>query len=186
MVVGSSHHSGLGAVLAGSVGRALLQGAPCPVAVAPRAYDTQEVDRLRVVGVGFDGTPEAESALDGAIDLARAAEATIRVIAALTPIQGPYDNASRYDALRAKAAAAVDRCPPELRAEVRIRNGAAIGVLRAEADLGIDLLLLGSRSYGPMLRTMLGSVSAELMRSAPCPLLVFPRGLGRHHGREGR
>jgi nucleotide-binding universal stress UspA family protein len=34
LVVGSSHHSGLGAVLAGSVGRALLHGAPCPVALA--------------------------------------------------------------------------------------------------------------------------------------------------------
>jgi nucleotide-binding universal stress UspA family protein len=41
--------------------------------------------------------------------------------------------------------------------------------------MGIDLLVLGSRGYGPALRTMLGSATSELMRSAPCPLLVFPR-----------
>jgi hypothetical protein len=51
--------------------------------------------------------------------------------------------------------------------------------------MGIDLLVVGSRSYGPVLRTMLGSVTAELTRSAPCPLLVFPRGSGRHHVRPG-
>jgi nucleotide-binding universal stress UspA family protein len=185
LVVGSSHHSGLGAVLAGSVGRALLQGGPCPVAVAPRGYHAEDVDRLRVIGVGFDGSAEAEGALDGAIELAQAAEATMRVIAALTPIEGAYDNASRYDALREKLAAAVDRCPPELRADARTRNGAATEVLRAEADMGVDLLVLGSRGYGPLMRTMLGSITAELMRSAPCPLLMFPHGAGAEHGHAG-
>ncbi len=178
LVVGSSHHSGLGAVLAGSVGRAVLQGAPCPVALAPRGYHAQDVDRLRVLGVGFDGSAEAERALGGAIDLARRAEATMRVIVALTPLEGPYDNLSRHETLREAAGTAVERCPPQLRAEGRIRTGAAATVLREEADMGIDLLMLGSRGYGPLLRTWLGSVAAELMQSAPCPLLVFPRGTG--------
>lgn len=185
LAIGSSHHSGLGAVLAGSVGRALLQGAPCPVAIAPRGYHTQEVDRLRVLGVGFDGTPDARRALDGAIELAHAAETTMRVIAALTPVEGPYDDASRHDRLQEALGAAVDGCPRALRAEGRARRGAATTVLRDEAELGIDLFVLGSRGYGPLMRTMLGSVTAELMRSAPCPLLVFPRGAGGDHGHPG-
>jgi nucleotide-binding universal stress UspA family protein len=175
LVVGSSHHSGLGAVLAGSVGRALLQGAPCPVALAPRGYHKQDVDRLRVLGVGFDGSAEAERALDETIELARGAEATMRVIAALTPVEGPYDGVSRHETLQEEVGAAVDRCPPELRADGRTRKGAAVAVLRDEADMGIDLLVLGSRGYGPVLRTWLGSVTAELVRSAPCPLLLVPR-----------
>jgi nucleotide-binding universal stress UspA family protein len=175
LVVGSSHHSGLGAVLAGSVGRALLYGAPCPVALAPRGYHTQDVDRLRVLGVGYDGSAEAERALDGAIELAQRAEATMRVIAALTPVEGPYDNVSRHDTLQGAVGAAVERCPPELRADGRTRRGPAAAVLREEADMGIDLLVLGSRGYGAVLRTWLGSVTAELARSAPCPLLLFPR-----------
>jgi nucleotide-binding universal stress UspA family protein len=179
LVVGSSHHSGLGAVLAGSVGRALLQGAPCPVAVAPRGYHTQDVDRLRVLGVGYDGTAEAEHALEGAIELALTAEATMRVIAALTPIEGGYDDASRHGTLEEKLRAAVERCPRELRADGRARRGAATDVLRDEAEMGIDLLVLGSRGYGPVMRTMLGSVSTDLMRSAPCPLFVFTRAARR-------
>ena len=39
------------------------------------------------------------------------------------------------------------------------------------------LLVVGSRGYGPLRRVLLGSVSTELVRSAPCPLIVTPRGM---------
>lgn len=176
LVVGSSHRSRLGALMAGSVGKALLQGAPCPVAIAPRGYSTQDVDRLRVVEVGFDGSPEAELALDGAIELALAAEATVRLVAALTPVHTPYDDAGRHDVLRDALDSARDRCPPELRADARARTGDPTVVLRDEAEMGVDLLVVGSRGYGPAMRTMLGSIAAELIAWAPCPVLVYPRG----------
>jgi nucleotide-binding universal stress UspA family protein len=178
LVVGSSHHSGFGAVLAGSVGRALLEGGPCAVALAPRGYRDEGVDRLRVFGVGFDATPGAERALDGAIDLAQLSEATMRVIAALTPVEHTYDNAARHGTLQEAVADAVRRCPPELRADVRARKGPATEVLRGEAEMGLDLLVLGSHGYGPVLRTLVGSVSADLMRAAPCPVLVIPSTVG--------
>ncbi|MBN9622101.1 MAG: universal stress protein, partial [Actinobacteria bacterium] len=38
-----------------------------------------------------------------------------------------------------------------------------------------DLLMVGSRSYGPLARTLLGSVSSALIHEAPCPVLVVPR-----------
>lgn len=174
LVIGSSHHAGLGAVVAGSVGREVLQRAPCTVALAPRGYRDED-DRLRVIGVGYDATPAAEHALAGAIEVARGAEGTMRVIGALTPMQGPHDNVGRHDALRDAVSAAVDRCPPELRADPRARPGDAAEVLRDEAEMGLDLLAIGSHGYGPVLRALVGSVSAKLMRAAPCPLLVFPR-----------
>jgi nucleotide-binding universal stress UspA family protein len=179
LVVGSSHHSGLGAVLAGSVGRALLQGAPCPVAIAPRDYRSQDLDRLRVLQIGYDGSPEAERALDGAIELALAAEATMRLVAVLTPVQTANDSSARHDALREAVGAARDRCPAELRADARARTGDAATILRDEAEMGVDLLVVGSRGYGPALRTMLGSVAAELIAWAPCPVLVYPRAASR-------
>jgi nucleotide-binding universal stress UspA family protein len=177
LVIGSSHHSGLGAVLAGSVGRGLLHGPPCPVALAPRGYREQEVDRLRVLGVGYDATPGAERALDGAIELAQGAEATMRLIAALTPIDPRWENGSRHGTLQEAVSDAVDRCPRELRADPRPRKGAAAAVLRDEADMGIDLLVLGSHGYGPVLRRLVGSVSADLLQSPPCPVLVIPNTL---------
>ena len=38
-----------------------------------------------------------------------------------------------------------------------------------------DLLVLGSRAYGPVRRALLGSVSTATVRHAPCPVLVTPR-----------
>jgi len=39
----------------------------------------------------------------------------------------------------------------------------------------VDLLVVGSRSYGPVKRLMLGSTSNHLQRHARCSLLVLPR-----------
>ena len=38
-----------------------------------------------------------------------------------------------------------------------------------------DLLVLGSRAYGPVRRALLGSVSTATVRHAACPVLVTPR-----------
>ena len=39
----------------------------------------------------------------------------------------------------------------------------------------VDLLIVGSRSYGPMHRMFLGTTSTYLTRHLGCPLLVLPR-----------
>ena len=39
----------------------------------------------------------------------------------------------------------------------------------------LDLLVVGSRSYGPVRRLVLGSTSQYLERYARCSLLVMPR-----------
>jgi nucleotide-binding universal stress UspA family protein len=44
----------------------------------------------------------------------------------------------------------------------------------AEA-LPADLLVVGSRGYGPLGAVLLGSTSIPLARAARCPLLVTPR-----------
>jgi nucleotide-binding universal stress UspA family protein len=39
-----------------------------------------------------------------------------------------------------------------------------------------DLAIVGSRGYGPLRSVLLGSVSAQLVREAACPVMVVPRG----------
>ena len=69
--------------------------------------------------------------------------------------------------------------------EIAERHGAALEV-RAVADgdpveelatmaEGLDLLVVGSRAYGPSGRLLSGETSTALARRAPCPLLVVPR-----------
>ena len=46
----------------------------------------------------------------------------------------------------------------------------------ADACEGIvDLLVTGSRGYGPVQRALMGSVAEALMEGAPHPVLVLPR-----------
>jgi len=40
----------------------------------------------------------------------------------------------------------------------------------------VDLLVLGSRRFGPASRLLLGTTSDEVVRQAACPVLVLPRG----------
>lgn len=40
----------------------------------------------------------------------------------------------------------------------------------------LDLLVMGSRGYGPVRSALLGAISAEVTRTASCPVLVTPRG----------
>ena len=40
----------------------------------------------------------------------------------------------------------------------------------------VDLVVCGSRGYGPIESVLLGSVSHGLLRDARCPVVVIPRG----------
>jgi nucleotide-binding universal stress UspA family protein len=179
IVLGSTHRAGLGRVVPGSVAERLLSGAPCPVAIAPRGY---EPDELRVLAVGFDGSGEADVALALAAAIGRAADATLRVIAVEEPRASPA--AAQVEAIAAthdipdlqeRLHAAVADLDPALRAlPVRERGNPAVELVE-RAEEGVDLLVLGSRGYGPLRAVLLGSVSARAIGEAPCPVLVTPR-----------
>ena len=72
---------------------------------------------------------------------------------------------------------AVEALPRTLRPVARLLEGAPVAALAAEAE-GLDLLCVGSHGYGPLGRVLLESVSAGLVKTAPCPLLVVPHGAG--------
>jgi nucleotide-binding universal stress UspA family protein len=65
--------------------------------------------------------------------------------------------------------------PEELGVEPRRLEGAAAPELEKACAEGVDLLVLGSRGYGPVMRVLLGSTSGHVFRHAPCPLLVTRR-----------
>lgn len=184
LVVGSYGKATLGRVLAGSVAQRLLQGSPCAVAVAPAGYRNTEPG-LRVLAVGYDGLPEAKEALAAAVEIAEAAGATLRIYAVVEPpsswVTGYATSdyaASMREYLREQVDNALELVPEPLRPADELLKGEPATALREEAEKGVDLLCVGSRGYGPVRRVLLGSVSAELVQSAPCPVLVVPRGAG--------
>jgi nucleotide-binding universal stress UspA family protein len=46
----------------------------------------------------------------------------------------------------------------------------------AEATADFDLIVAGSRSYGPVKGTLLGSATRRLLAESRCPVLILPRG----------
>ncbi|MGN6201747.1 MAG: universal stress protein, partial [Solirubrobacterales bacterium] len=48
-------------------------------------------------------------------------------------------------------------------------------IAEACEEAAAELLVCGSRHYGPVLRVLLGSVSTQLAHKAACAVLVVPR-----------
>ena len=188
VVIGSSHHGPVGRTLSGSVGASLMHGAPCAIAVAPRGYG--EASRgLEKLGVAFDGSPEAWAALETGIGIAERTHAQPTVISVADFPQ--YGYATTWSILGAAEMRdleheektrlqelAVARIPASLDGDGRVLTGDA-GTLLSDASGEFDLLVAGSRAYGPLRRTLLGSTTRRLIRSSACPVLVIPRGAGR-------
>jgi nucleotide-binding universal stress UspA family protein len=181
VVVGSTHRGRIGAVLAGDDAAATLHGAPCPVAVAPRGLAGREWAAVTKIGVGFDGSPESRQALALALGLARSAEAEVLVRSVVAPTVADPD-ASAYDEdwlERARATAVADLREALDGADAETSGAVVAGTpVQALTILSerVDLLVVGSRAWGPVRRILLGSTAVRLMREARCPLLVLPRG----------
>ena len=170
--VGSSRRGLLGRVLIADDTSAALNGAPCSIAIAPTNY-SQQPRALREIGVGYDGSPESEHALSVARTLARVCGAKL---SALEAVSVPSD--------AFLGPGAVDNTPERLLEDARGRI-AALGDVEPHAAYGqpaeelalysgsLDLLIVGSRGYGPIGRLIHGSTSQQLAHSARCPLLVL-------------
>lgn len=190
IVLGSTHRGPVGRIYPGSVAERLLHGAPCAVAVAPRGFASQADGEPRVLAVAFDGSPESDSALEVARGLAEASAATVRVVAVHEPFASPTAGlapmgaadvgaVTHREAMEEHLHKVVGALPATVRAKGLLLKGQAAEELLKETELGVDLLLMGSRGHGPLGRVLLGGVSAKVVRSAPCPVLVMPRSVVR-------
>lgn len=177
IVVGSTHHGPIGRVLAGTVAAPLFHGAPCAVLVAPRGWSRREHPGFGRIGVAYDGSDEAKMALATAEELAKAFDATLRVITIAPYVDFPRSDSTPVvpEAFAETLKEGVKLLSPGVETERVLRQGRAATDLALQG-VELDLLVAGSRGYGPVRRTLIGSVSGELVRFAPCPVLVVPRG----------
>ena len=180
IVVGSPHRGAVGRVVIGSVADGLLHGAPCEVIVASRGYAAEEQGPFRTIAVAYDDTLEAKAALARAEAIALACRATITVYTVSAP-PAVVPGASGYaPAMPPEAGAIVTRTVKAVDERLAATGRALSGVpgpaiVEACEEAGADLLVAGSRGYGPVRRVLLGSVSTQLAHKAPCPVLVVPR-----------
>jgi nucleotide-binding universal stress UspA family protein len=166
LVVGSRGRGSVAGTVLGSVSRACLLHAPCPVAVVHHAGPTE---RSRIV-VGVDGSPGARAALDWAYAEARLRDVGVYAVCA-------YDEPWAIAAAGMSSAAAV----AELRTALAVEADGVLEAAREEApdSVGVTgeairsaagpalvgaaegsaLLVVGSRGRGGFKSLLLGSVS---------------------------
>ncbi|MGO9320121.1 MAG: universal stress protein [Solirubrobacteraceae bacterium] len=177
LVVGSCRHSSFGRAMLGDDTRAALNGAPCAVAIAARGYGGRAGNPITKVGVAYNGSPESERALATAREVAQPTSASIVALEvvsipsyAFTGLMAPSIGNS-IDLMITEANARMSQLPD-------VEGRAVYGLPGEElAAFGedVDLLVVGSRGYGPVRRLVLGSTSDYLERHARCSLLVLPR-----------
>ncbi|HEX5592041.1 MAG TPA: universal stress protein [Solirubrobacterales bacterium] len=180
IVVGSPHRGPVGRTLIGSVADGLLHGAPCEVIVAPRGYAEEEHGPFRTIAVAYDGTDEAEAALKRAEAIALECRATIVVFTVSAPPTVIPGATGYTPAVPPEAGSIVTGTVRAVDERLAATGRALAGVpgpaiVAACEEAGADLLVSGSRHYGPMLRVLLGSVSTQLAHKAACPVLMVPR-----------
>jgi nucleotide-binding universal stress UspA family protein len=192
LVVGSRHDGPLGRVLPGTTVERLLHGAPCPVAVVPAGWETR--GGVRCIGVAYVDTEEGREALHAAHALARRADADLRVLTVVKPTFAMYSETEPRETVypaktieevegehrvRAEQAlrAAVAELGPDVSSETEafVDDDPADTLVRVSQHL--DLLVCGSRGYGPVRAVLLGGVSGRVAVGAHCPVVVLPRGV---------
>jgi len=190
LVIGSTQRGSVGRLLPGSTAQRLMHGAPCPLAVVPHGW-TQS-GPLSTIGVAFVDTPEGRAALDGALALARRADAGLRVLS-VTKAHGfdrtfgggdPLTPAVTFEDVAGEIRGATERAVAEATAgdgDVEIEPDVSVGdpaELLIAASEHLDLLICGSRGYGPSRAVLLGGVSRRVTAEAHCPVIVLVRGPG--------
>jgi nucleotide-binding universal stress UspA family protein len=176
IVVGSCSHGAFGRAVLGDDTRAALNGAPCAVAIAPLGYAEHPIP-IAKVGVAYNSSPESAAALAMARELAASTRATVHALevvmiptVAYTVIIPP--------ALGDSVDLMIQEANSRMKEMTDVDGHAVYGLAGEElAAFGdqVDLLVIGSRSYGPVKRLVLGSTSDYLERHARCSLLVLPR-----------
>lgn len=188
LVLGSSRHAHEGHLRAGKRARQLLGQFACALAIAPKGLAKQDQPRLTRIGVGYDGGPESLAALDRAAALAAGAGAKLYVQGVLDDRLPPVGWTAlgrgtvsdlwqetireELDTLRQGLDSAVEALPVPVETEVRCGRPAD-SLLDLSRE--VDLLMIGSRRWGPVARVVLGSTGEALLHDATCPVMAVPR-----------
>lgn len=178
VVVGSPHRSALGRALIGSVAEALTHGSRAPVALAPHGHAETAPESLRTIAVAYDGTPESDAALRQAEGIALATGASLEVLTVVGPSAVVAKVLIESRSLTPKPYAVVEAAVAGVDEAIEVHTRELIGPTAeavANACENVDLLIAGSRDYGPLKRVLVGSVSSKLIHTAPCPVLIVPR-----------
>jgi nucleotide-binding universal stress UspA family protein len=184
IVLGSTHRGVLRRTGIGKTADRLLQGSSTPVIVAPRGTRDRLLPEPETIGCAYVPTPEGELALRRAADLAERSGALLKIFSVVAHgVEIPDRDRDRDQALVDQARSGIEQAverarsslPAHVKAETVLLEGGVVDSLSSIDCTEVQLLVCGSRGYGPVGRVLLGGVSGRLVRRALCPVMVVPR-----------
>ncbi len=182
VVLGSEPTAAPGHVAIGRRGRQLLYDAPFALAIAQRGLHQRDF-KIAKIGLGFDGDTESHAALALAAELGRAAGAEIDVMTVIddhVPHLSVEWMAGRdghsLDDRRAEALAQAQSALSDVQVDAHLEAVVGDpGVQLRTLSENVDLIVVGSRRWGPFARLVAGGVGETLVSAASCSVLIVPR-----------
>ena len=188
LIVLASHGlGGLQHAFSGSTAERVVRRAPCPVltvrdrALRKKGAGTPDFDLKRIV-VTTDFSEESRKAFPYAVALARKFEASL-VLLYVVPAHLPAELSHIGFALeeRRLLSEARERMPrfrqaefdPHLPVEALVLNGGpAHEICRTAETQAADLIIMATHGHAGLRHFLVGSVTENVVRHAPCPVLV--------------
>jgi nucleotide-binding universal stress UspA family protein len=176
LVLGRSGKTALAANLVGSVTYRMAAHAHCPVVTIPDQPSEQDgqPEPKRIV-VGLADRPTAGHALDFAVAEAARHGAELLVVRAWhrTDADPVFREAEELERLNQLAAAHLSHHSARISSASMVRAGSPASVLAGLCQPD-DLLVLGQHRHAPFVPASVGTVIADCLHRAPCPVAVVP------------
>ncbi|NKZ04039.1 universal stress protein [Actinomadura latina] len=185
IVAGSAPRGRRGRVAIGSTADQLLHGSPVPVMLAPRGYAARPPKRIARMTLAYWRRQDADGPLTAAAAIAERLGAELRL---LTLVLRPPGLAARFRVPGGVLDRQLAQAEEDLRYAAGLFGGGtpvervtAIGTDIAKTLGTVDMLhgeVLAclSSHEGPLRKVFLGESSGKIVRAAPCPVLLLPRG----------
>lgn len=185
IVVGSAPRGRRGRIAIGSTADQLLHGSPVPVLLAPRGYAGEAPGRFERMTIAYWRRRGGEGPLRAAAEFAEALDLPIRLV---TLVLRPPGLAARFQTAGGVLERQVAQADENLRRAAGLLGGGTPVERLTSVGTGVDKALGGvdmppgeilacqSSHDGPLRKVFLGESSGKIVRAAPCPVLVLPRG----------
>jgi nucleotide-binding universal stress UspA family protein len=184
VVMPTRGRSGLSRYLLGSVTEKVVRHSDVPVLTIRTHDEARTPFPYDDVLMPTDGSKAASGAIDRAVGLAAAFDATLHAVSVVDDRSLGFDvrSGSVSDELQAAAEDAIadvaeraDEAGVERVEEHVLRGRPSSRLLDYVADNDIDVVTMGTTGRGATERVLLGSVTERIVRSSPVPVLTVRR-----------
>lgn len=149
--------------------------------------ESTTMPNYQTILVPYDFSEHSKKALETALDLARRFDASLHLLHVVTPPIVAYPTMGTTAAppssllleLRESAerslndvVAGIENAPGPVKAHISAGGATAETIRETAAQLGADLIVMGTHGRTGMARVFLGSVAERTLRLAPCPILM--------------